>query len=164
MLEIAQTVGLLTTAIVAVVGLYQASNTNKSTLRALSMSKTIDLCIYFQKRYERIAYVDRKDNDIHADEYYECFWNLQFEQWKYFRLGYINKKIYYYWVHKRKKEYEKNINWKGVEYQKGFDDAMYRLETPEFCKFMRKIFNSDFHNIYLILKKEKKKRTKKIFV
>src|SRR5437764_977233 len=61
--------------------------------------KTIDLMRSFQERYDRLEWVESKavhDEDT-AKRYFARYWNLQLEQYEYWKQGFIDDKIFAYW-------------------------------------------------------------------
>lgn len=72
--------------------------------------KGIDLLVTFQKRYDELAYDIRSkvDSDERATEYYHRFWDLQFEQYQYWKVGMIQPEIYGSWMEFRRQEFVRN--------------------------------------------------------
>jgi len=144
--------------------------------------KGIDLLATFQKRYDELAYDVRsrvndptklvardsasqstqfndstKTTSEKSKDWYHRFWDLQFEQYQYWKLGYINKDIYVTWMEFRKHEWDTNDSLAGMTYQEGWTETKEHhfgggsdrgAYYKNFTKFMRDVFDGKT-NVYL---------------
>jgi hypothetical protein len=94
--------------------------------------KGIDLLVSFQQRYDALAYDARSQASLNitdaekstkAMEWYRRFWDLQFEQYQYWKKGYINYDIYESWMDFRWHEWDTNDSLNGVTYRVGWKDT-----------------------------------------
>lgn len=116
--------------------------------------KTIDLMRSFQSRYDKLVWevVDGVQNKSQAAQYYSRYWNLQLEQYEYWKQGYIDDNIYAYWMRLRRATYNNPIldplgnRIPGYGYQEGWKDAKkwlrIDLHTYDFGPFMEEVMNT----------------------
>ncbi|SRR6266478_5183842 len=116
--------------------------------------KGIDLLVTFQKRYDELAYDVRSkvDSDEKATEYYHRFWDLQFEQYQYWKLGMIQPEIYGSWMEFRRQEFVRNYKIRNVTFQEGWLEGKNYLFAgdpkrsgyyKEFADFMDGVFRGE---------------------
>jgi hypothetical protein len=112
--------------------------------------KNIDLLIYFQKRYDDVAYdmKGRVGKEYKPEDYYHRFWDLQFEQYQYWRLGLIRQDIYSSWMGVRLSDWKRDEDLGGMKYRQGWEEAQRYLSNgstnnpkyyDDFVKFMNAI-------------------------
>jgi hypothetical protein len=143
-------------SLVSIVLAYYAFTTTTSTQREL---KAIDLRQSFQKRYEELVF-DGKDKASApvqdqgqaqklAIGYYHRFWDLQLEEYQYWKDGLVDAEVYASWMDFRRLEWKANDPLQGVTYQQAWAEVkVYFLnhETnriayyKEFTDFMEGVF------------------------
>jgi hypothetical protein len=114
--------------------------------------KTLDLMANFQERYDEIMWEtkDRVETNHNAKDWYTRFWNLQLEQYEYWKKGYISDETYEYWMAHRRHSFNENNNpfinkpEVTITYKEGWEYSSKHLVLSEhrmgFRKFMESIF------------------------
>ena len=96
------------------------------SLKMTKVNKIIDVTINCQKRFDTIVWESVRlinEGKVEVEEYYERYWNLQLEQFQYWKLGFINDEIYKYWMSARFKEWNQNKSIGEISYQDGWHKA-----------------------------------------
>ncbi len=80
----------------------------------------------------------RSNPEIIADPriYYERFWTLQFDQYTYWRKGFVDLEVFEYWMENRYIEWQQNLRFGDMTYQDGFEAVKETLRHTRFKKFM----------------------------
>jgi hypothetical protein len=121
-------------------------------------TKALDLSCNYQARYHETNWEDIRSverGEISAETWYEKFWNLQLEQYQYWKMGYIPNDIFSYWMRLRQKEWAKNASLGAKTYREGWNRAKEYLSDPQFAGFMTRVFEG---KLSLALKSRKTAR------
>lgn len=131
------------TTLTSLIALYTIVILRKSLIQTKE-HQSINLTNDYQKRYEAIKYdvgvADLRSNSD-WENYYLKYWNLQFEQFEYFKKGYIDESIYTYWLIVRYGEYHENAKTGKMNYKNGWDFVSDKTVSTEFKSFMERVFN-----------------------
>ena len=151
----------VTASFVSVVLALFAVYSTSSTQRQL---KEIDLRQNFLRRYEELVF-DVKPKTVSAptntdDEkkaaqsmaftYYHRFWDLQLEEYQFWKEGLIDKAIYASWMDFRRSEMQNNETLQGISYRQAWDEMKTYLRGrerkgsnyyKEFIDFMDGVFD-----------------------
>ena len=143
-------------SLVSVVLAYYAFTTTTSTQHEL---KEIDLRQNFQKRYEELVFDAKEKASVPIEDkeqarkvavsYYHRLWDLQLEEYQYWKDGLIKPEVYASWMDFRRKEWKTNDSLQGVTYQQAWAEMKsYFLDNEpgrvayykEFTDFMEGVF------------------------
>ena len=139
----------------AILALNRGLENQRSSIENQRDMKSVDLLVSFQKRYDDLAYDvrSRVDSKGKALEYYHRFWDLQFEQYQYWKSGWIKREIYSSWMDFRQKEFDQNDPVGGISFQDGWtlterDYLLPALQQraaayKDFTDFMDKVLHGD---------------------
>ena len=109
-------------------------------------TKALDLANAYQTRYNEANWREKQQverGELSADIWYEKFWNLQLEQYQYWRMGYIPSDIFEYWLRLRRKEWETNSSLGEKTYREGWHLGKACFSDPHFAEFMNLVFDGD---------------------
>ncbi len=143
--------------VVAVGSAHFSGNVNQSL-------RTLDLMMQCQGRYERIHYDVRSEavsGQRDHREYFERYWALQHDQYQYWKDGFIDEDIYFYWMYLRHLEWERNEKLRTMTYQDGWAFSVEHLgrEGSDFHRFMRSVFRGR-HRLVTAYDKQSKEENK----
>jgi hypothetical protein len=133
------------------------------TINTQRQLKEIDLRQNFLKRYDELVFEvkprtmsapansddEKKAAQLMAFSYYHRFWDLQLEEYQFWREGLIDKQIYASWMDFRRSEMQNNESLQGISYRQAWDEMTKYLkgrERPalnyysEFINFMDGVF------------------------
>ena len=118
--------------------------------------KAVEMTSYFQQRYadvssEREALshpaANRTDSLAHPHRCHEVavhFWNLQLEQYQFWRKGLIPQEFFEYWMRCRHYEEGKaQLSFGTMSYLESWEYAKGVLNHPEFASFMDAVLKGD---------------------
>ena len=128
--------------------------------------KTIDLMRSFQDRYDKLVFeaADQVKNGEEAERFFYRYWNLQLEQYEYWKQGYIDDRVYAYWMAFRRAEYKEDEKLfkrhPAATYKQGWEKAKELLKLDlhpigDFQEFIEEVFDKNDKNakIAAILRK-----------
>jgi hypothetical protein len=123
--------------------------------------KRLDVLLQCQTRYEKIVYDTKRkiiDEKRDAQDYYDLFWDLQVEQYQYWKLGYLDSDTYSYWMHWRYVEWQRNDSINGVDYHEGWKRfcSKTRMEGKDFHLDMESVFSGEHRLLRKYLKLHKR--------
>jgi hypothetical protein len=125
------------------------------SLRTWKENKAVDVMLRCQERYDDIVWNYKqkvRNSGIDELEFYERFWELQVEQFQYWRKGYISDEIYECWAYQRHREWLENKNLRSLSYQDGWKKICGLEVQNVFTQFMNLVFSG---NISEAMKKYK---------
>ncbi len=127
-------------------------NTNTTVQHEM---KQIDLMRHFQDRYDKIIWEVSKEvtDERTANAYFDRYWNLQLEQYEYWKQGLIDDDVFAYWMKLRRESYM-DAEWRPFEetlpdytYKQGWEHARLALRidlhTFDFSDFMADVMTTD---------------------
>jgi hypothetical protein len=117
--------------------------------------KTIDLMGHFQDRYDELIWevADHVTDTEKAENYFSRYWNLQLEQYEYWKQDLIADDIYAYWMGLRRALYNDphyrpfKLTLPEYTYQQGWQHAQKDLRVTvhpyDFGDFMNDVMTTD---------------------
>jgi hypothetical protein len=142
----------LLTALAAIFAVILSIFTFRFSQRRLHEMKTIDLMRSFQDRYDRLVFEDSIDETPEGERhFYLRYWNLQLEQYQYWKQYLIEDGIFEYWMALRREAYNETMHpfrrKLSVPFAKGWEEAKQGLKLGlhrggDFQRFMDHIFTS----------------------
>ncbi len=119
--------------------------------------KVIDLLIHFGKLYEQIAFAEWSElansptpqSRQRVEQHFRRFWNLQLEQFLFYKRGLIDRETYQYWMNCRFEENKANesVPWKdkkgsgSMSFREGWEYARsHYIRDNTFVGFMNQVF------------------------
>ncbi len=157
-----QVSGQLISAFAAISALIISLISYRRNIETLLEMKTIDLMRSFQDRYDKMRWdmATAVKTPQEAEHYYARFWNLQLEQYEYWRRHLIKDEIFEYWMNVRRYESQNNgsnllPNVVGYSFADGWKNAqtlltLHRHFDGDFVQFINNILSSDYRVIDII--------------
>ena len=116
------------------------------SLRLSKDSKKVDILVSVTNRYVELwdrMEAARTNPQAPAERLYEKFWSLQREQFRYWRLGFIDVIDYRFWLKSRHEEQQKLKPIQDVSYRDGANAAIKDIGDPDFSHFMDLVFRGE---------------------
>src|SRR5262249_24459174 len=97
--------------------------------------------------FDKLTYETRTDlaaGKLAPSEFYRRYWGLQFNQFHYWKSGFITHEVYRAWMCFRRHEWQKNEELSGVTYRDGWTIAVESWGfNREFTTFMESVFRGE---------------------
>jgi hypothetical protein len=108
--------------------------------------KSVDVMLAFTDRYQGLLWVDRQlvaQGLMLEEEYYFKYWDLQLDQYHYWKRGYVDPTTFSYWMDSRYADWNENQMTGQISYQEGWRMTKDRLQDPDFSRFIDQVVSGN---------------------
>lgn len=114
--------------------------------------KAVEMTSYFQKRYADVT-AEREALSVDTRDTIACkraaihYWNLQLEQYQFWKRGLIPKEFFVYWMNLRHREAKAHERFGSMNYLRSWFYAKDVLAHEKFTRFMNKILLGNMNEL-----------------
>lgn len=132
--------GTVATGIGTLIVLYLSLKLNRRAMLLAHQSKRADILSECNSRFSRIMEM-RSNPEVIANPkiFFERFWTLQFDQYTFWRKGFVDDEVFEYWMENRYVEWQQNLSFGDMLYQDGYKAIKDTLRHTRFRKFMNEL-------------------------
>jgi hypothetical protein len=129
--------GSIATGIGTLIVLFLSLKLSKRSILLAHQSKRADILSECNSRFSRIMEMRSNPEVIANPKYFfERFWTLQFDQYTFWRMGFVDDDVFEYWMENRYINWKQNLFFGDMHYQDGYKSIVETLRQPRFRKFM----------------------------
>lgn len=113
--QISFVLSIINMALLLIFGIYTII-LRKKQAQLVKNSKMTDVLLDCNKRFNEIDLL-RRSREVNAQDYFEQFWYLQYDQYTFWKEGFVSDQTFGNWLNDRRDEWVQNNEIGGVTYR-----------------------------------------------